>query len=405
MKKVIISLLVLTSIYACQKQSQTIMPAEGVEGGPEYGVADISNTTKSQMTSKVNGFSFNLLSTLWEGDSELVVSPLSLAEAVAMTASGARGETFDQMVDALGLQGYDNNTLNAYFKYLSEHVRSTGNPVLKVANSLWYSNAFPAYKSYIENLSSNYSSDIFSFGKNVQIGKALNSWCSENTDGKINNIVDDNLSADLILANAVYFMALWSVPFPEKTTSEAFYKADGSSKPVDMMSVRSSGFKYSKTDNAEILELPYKGGEYAMDIILPAEGHSIESVLADGNLDAMICGLEYRHVNVKMPKFKIAFNSDDMASSFRALGMKDAFSPSADFSGISSVPMSIDKIIHNTIISVDHKGTEAAAATIIQMEGSLPQEEQYIDFVADRSFLFIIRQLPTNVVLFAGIKN
>jgi serpin B len=165
-------------------------------------------------------------------------------------------------------------------------------------------------------------------------------------------------------------------------------------------------FPYAEGEGFQALELPYDGGELSMVILLPDEGQfgDFEESLNIGQLYWVVDNLASRNAELTMPKF--TYESEfSLAQTLVAMGMPDAFSTSADFSGIDGTPgrLMITDVIHKAFVLVDEAGTEAAAATaVIFAETSAPNGQEPIVFTVDRPFVFFIRDIETDTILFIG---
>lgn len=368
-----------------------------------------------------NAFAFDLYQSLRDEDGNLLYSPYSISEALAMAYGGARGETARQMAGTLHLS-LPQEHLPPVFKALDLQLESRGSGAqsntsgfdLHIANALWGQEGYPFLPEYLDRLAGNYGSSVkaVDFRQTQDAVAAINTWASENTEGRIPTIVSDLVpSTTLVLANAVYFNAKWSDPFDEEDTyEEPFYLLDGQAEQTPMMH-QSGEFRYAEGDGYQAIELPYQGGQVAMAILLPATGRfpEIEEQLSYERMQEVLAGLAVEDVILTMPKF--SFASDfGLSGSLAALGMPVAFSPdSADFSGMAErrpelAPIFIGAVAHRAFIEVDEKRTEAAAVTALEAAGSAPLSTTPPPKVMkiDRPFIFLIRDLETDAILFVG---
>jgi serpin B len=211
--------------------------------------------------------------------------------------------------------------------------------------------------------------------------------------------------------NAIYLKAPWLEPFPASDTKDApFTNADGTTVQVPMMRTQLS-LLHAQGDGWQAVEIPYVGGSLAMTVVVPDAGRlaEIEGRLADGLMDTVVTTSGTKTVRLAMPRFDIE-TKVELARVMAALGMPTAFDPDrADFSAMVE-PASpnadqrrlfIDLIVHQANITVDEKGTEAAAATAVVMrESSAPGSPVVVDL--DRPFLYAVRDVPTGAILFLG---
>jgi len=240
--------------------------------------------------------------------------------------------------------------------------------------------------------------------------KIINDWVSEQTHDRINDLLPEgSITGDtrLVLTNAIYFLADWLTKFPDTLTkNQTFTRIDGSQVTVPMMNLSSGSVKllYYDSGNCRILELPYKGKRLAMDLILPNAGtyNNFEQNISAEVISHLVNGLDsVGLVSVRIPKFEFATQSISLKNAFMNLGMEEPFSFSADFSGITNIDLFISDIFHKAFIKVDESGTEAAAATGVIFADSIPAPPPP-QFVADRPFIFFIRDTMTCAILFMG---
>jgi serpin B len=211
----------------------------------------------------------------------------------------------------------------------------------------------------------------------------------------------------MVLTNAVYFKGKWEQEFDKKLTKDGpFACGDGSKKDVPLMH-KTGEMWYAETDDLQAVELGYKGNETAMTVLLPkkADGLAgVEQKLSADTLAAVAKGLRHEKVILTLPRFK-AETKYKLNAPLIALGMKDAFGGGADFTGMHSSmeKLYIAFVVHKAFVDVNEEGTEAAAATGVMMQTtSMRPPTQTVIFRADHPFLFVIRDTPTNTVLFAG---
>jgi serpin B len=160
-------------------------------------------------------------------------------------------------------------------------------------------------------------------------------------------------------------------------------------------------FRYGRTEWIRVLELPYVSNRFSMIILLPRLGPKlveVEKTLSPALIEQLRQRCETQVVSISLPRFRLA-SDIDLKRPLTAMGMPLAFSEMrADFSGITlGKPFFIEDALHKACVDVDEAGTEGAAATLISFARSGPEL-----FVADRPFLFLIRDNETGVILFLG---
>ena len=341
------------------------------------------------------------------GNNNVFISPLSLSLALAMTASGAEGDTYNQMVSTMGLGDMDLQALYGHFEQLTGALESADTSVaMEMANSIWVHEDFPVKPAFSNGARRHFSAEIGSVDFNSPDGaRRINSWCCEKTHGKICQVVDRTPDWKMALVNAVYFKAAWKEAFT-RTENGTFKGLDGSDSKVQFL-LKKDSMDYAEDGDFQMVELPYgERGRFVLDVILPKADFGKAPAMSQARFDSLSAALGRRRVNFKMPEFKIE-STLRLADILAEMGMPLAFSPAAQFGGISEQPLMIDNVLQKTYIDLNKEGTEAAAVTVISMRLTSVGpgfEQPYIDFIADRPFLFIIRERTTGAIMFLGQK-
>jgi len=358
-----------------------------------------------------SGFALDLYQKIRDTDGNLFFSPYSISIALAMTYAGARGDTAQQMADALNFT-LPQERLHPAFDALDLALASQCNENFKlnIANSLWGQVGFNFYNEFLDVLARNYGAGmrLLNFWENPEAARIkINDWVSEQTENKIENLIqegDIDTLTRLVLANAIYFKASWVHAFPEDLTEDnTFTLLNGAQVTVPMMSwFGGETIHYAEGDGYQTVELPYKDTSMSMLILMPAldRFEEFESTLTAKRVNEIVGNLENHEVIVKMPKFRFEA-SLGLKDTLAGMGMPMAFSDQADFSGIATDNLKISKVLHKAFISVNENGTEAAAATAVIMSlTALPL--QPITVSIDHPFIFLIRDTNTGAVLFLG---
>jgi serpin B len=371
-----------------------------------------------------NAFAFDLYHAIAGGENNLLFSPYSLSQALAMMYARARAETAQEIADTLHFS-LPQERLHPAFNALDLDLRSRASPPpeskpgnkgqeigfeLNIANAVWGQQGYPYRSEYLGLLAQNYGAglQLVDFQKSAEEAvKVINHWVSEATNNRIRNILD-SLDSDtrLVLANAVYFNAGWDMPFDEENTySEPFHLLDGQTKNVDMMH-QTESFPYSEGESWQAVELPYSNRDFGMAIILPREGQfrQIEEQMTGQWVKDVLQKIQVHEVILSMPKFRFETTAIQLRNTLSEMGMPGAFSSKADFSGISDEPLDIDSLLHKAFIQVDEKKTEAAAVTVLEEAptGPAPELPEAYEMRIDRPFIFLIRDKRTNTILFVG---
>ncbi len=361
-------------------------------------------------------FAADLYQQLREEEGNLFFSPHSISVALAMTYAGARGETADQMAETLHFT-LPQDDLHASFNALDlalQHDEETDEETftLNIANSLWAEETYDFRDEFLDLLARNYGAGLrlVDFINQYEAArKAINTWVEQKTEDKIKDLIPEGGVTDLtrlVLANAIYFNAKWAHTFPEDRTQDgAFTTADGSEVTVPMMSWDKPQFvPYAQGDGYQAIELPYRGGDASMVILVSDAGTlaEFEAELTGERLQRIIDSMETKGVALTMPKFEYDATTS-LADTLSAMGMPDAMDPNrADFSGMDGTrDLYITDVFHKAYVAVDEEGTEAAAATaVVASLESMPQID--VELTIDRPFIYLIRDTETGAVLFLG---
>ena len=357
-----------------------------------------------------NAFTFDLLRAVRQHakGANIFISPLSISMALNMTLNGAAGATADEMRAALHEAGYSQEDINACTHELREALMKVDpKTTISIANSIWHRKGETLRAPFLEANRTYYGAEVRPLDfASPQAPKQINDWCAQQTNGKIPQIVNQ-IPADafLYLINAVYFKGSWAQTFDRDETQKAkFHKANGAMQEVNMMH-QQDDFRYGSNDICQLLEMRYGNGAFGMVIMLPRKDKTTRDVVASlSKLWKQTEQLSTEEVNLYLPRFRAECQYDLAESVLPTMGMKAAFTPEADFSGISNKPLRISGVIHKTFVEVDENGTTAAAATSVEAElMSMPiREKEPVLFRVDHPFVFAIRERSTGAILFIG---
>ena len=341
-------------------------------------------------------------------DENFCLSPASAMWALAMSANGADGKTAKEIYTALGYPAayQSREAFNGMQHAGIEKMKEDNDKYLQIniANSIWIDNKIDVKELFKNTSERYYNAAVRSVPLSTAAGE-ISSWCSKETNGRINNIIDRLPStSQMAIVNALWFKGQWLSSFMKEATSkQKFKKADGKTIDVDMM--KGARFApYYEDDFIQATARPFDNFEYSMLFILPREGISteaaIERIAQIYNSD--FANGEKYYFDLEVPKFKIEFGAD-ITPILKEMGIKRAFTQKADFSGISNSELSIDNVIQKNYISIDEVGVEAAGATALMRCGFMPpppEKEKRIRL--DRPFIFIIRENNSGAILFIG---
>jgi len=368
------------------------------------------NSTQAHLVESGNSFAFDIFRKVVEGadkSENIIISPLSISYALSMTLNGANGTTRDAMLDALRLNDITPEEINSSYKDLTDALLTIDKRVLmSIANSVWTENDFKVKDSFIDILTRYYDADSEGFDINDETAPGkINAWIEDKTNGLIKDMVEKlNDNTVMLLINAVYFKGKWQSQFDkDKTVQSLFYKPDGTEITVPMMK-QQEDFKVYSGNGFSMAEFAYGQGNFVMDIILPDDKDGIASLLpqiTDPAFKTWANGLYKRELNLSMPRYKFGFKKQ-LKDILTGMGMGIAFNDGADFTNIAETPpLLINDVTHQAFIETNEEGTEAAAATIVDIGlTSMPPEP--LVFNLDHAFLFIIRETTTNSIIFMG---
>lgn len=357
-----------------------------------------------------NAFAFDLYRELKNDDGNIFFSPFSISTALAMTYAGAAGETAAEMADALYFPGDGGELHPSYGALLASLDRGSAMEgyILAPANRLWGQTGYAFLPSFLDVTGTHYQAgfEALDFASGPEVCRlTINKWVEEKTAGTIEELLPQappviTAQTKLVLTNAIYFKGNWQTKFDtEETEERPFFRADGSDVNVPMMYTKAC-FPRLFLDDAVVLELPYQGRDLSMILVSPNDFGglpAIEERLGAELLDDWIGRLEPDTIEVYLPRFKME-SSFSLSGAMEALGMELAFTPAADFSGITGSPgLYISAILHKGFVEVNEEGSEAAAATAVVMTDSFE-----LPFNGNHPFLFLIRDNLTGSVLFLG---
>ncbi len=408
MKKIVLSFAIVLisasfmSMTSCERTVDNTTP-----GDP---VPIELNLKQRQVVNAANEFAFDLfipMVTEPKGQGNMMISPFSVTSALSMTLNGAAGETFNAMRHALRYDGKPIEEINeTYQKLMKDMVPVDPRVTLEIANSVWVERKLTVKKPFIDALKIWYLAEAKSI--NVADPGAVdmvNGWIEDKTHDKIQKMLE-SLDPDLamLLINAVYFNGKWRYQFDKDNTSEKpFFITTDFPVQVPMMFQHES-LAVTYANNSTLVELPYGQGNYSMVVMLPDEGFSASEVaiaITPENWSTWMTGLKQgiTDVNLTLPRFKYEYKrtlNDDLT----ALGMGIAFSGGADFSKISDEDLQISRVLHQTSIETNEEGSEAAAATVVEIvRTSMPM---ITTVNVNRPFLYFIRETTTGTIVFMG---
>jgi serpin B len=374
-------------------------PLANDTGWTQEGVQEVVNAN--------NKFAFELYSQLAKNETgNIFYSPYSIFSALTMTYEGAGGETAEEMKNVLHLPEISILRPN-FARIYNEINKRTDAYELRTGNALWLQKDYPFYDNYKKIVEEYYGGKAANvdFEKETEKSReTINSFIAEQTNNKIKELIPKGVLTHetvAVLTNAIYFKGTWEYKFDESQTREEDFKVTSNKTvKVQMMHMREVKLNYSDLGNLQILELPYKGGEISMLVLLPrGDLKDIESNLTLEKISQYRSRMMETEISVSLPKFEFS-TKYELGGTLQNLGMKKAFiSGVADFSRMSpnGKGLFISFVLHQAYIKVDEEGTEAAAATAVGISKTAA-----MTFRADHPFIFIIQERKTGNILFIG---
>jgi serpin B len=342
-------------------------------------------------------------------DNNLFISPLSVAMALGMTYNGADGETQAAMQQALELEGMSVQHVNEAYRDLIDLLFEL-DPLVQfdLANSIWYRENITFEQAFLDVNRDYFDATVSGLDFSLPSApNTINAWVRENTGGKIEEIVASPIPLGVVmyLINAVYFKGTWTYQFDRDLTQDApFTLLTGNAQAVEMMSYAGEAdLSYTTTDLFEAVDLPYGGQAFTMTVLLPREGVHVDAVvdaLDSESWNSWMSGLAETSAIVSMPKFTLEYEIE-LKDVLEALGMGVAFTGAANFSKMRPEnDLFISKVTHKTFVDVYEEGTEAAAATSVEI--GLTCACGPFEFRVDRPYVFAIREKHSGTIIFMG---
>lgn len=416
MKQIIITFALLL-LVACAQQDAD---------GRTISLPNADNTTLKEPASYPeanNRVAIDLYKALNKQGENLFFSPWSIFSALSMVYEGADGNTATELAKTLYLFGEDTSR-HAYFAAMQELLNAKNEYTIENANALWIDQTFPILTSYKDVVTRYYAGDAMNtdfINASEPARLAINAWVETKTHGKIKDIIKE-LSGDTraVLVNAIYFKGSWTEEFDEKLTKdEDFYLTPKDAIKVPLMRKYGDTYNYGENDLLQLIELPYKGENLSMVILLPKAKtlDLLEEELSADTLADWKNLMRERKVDIFVPKFRLETDYD-LKDTLKLLGINDAFKEwEAKFTKLydheklqeqcypESCNIFISKVLHKAFVEVNEEGTEAAAATAVIFEvviTSVRIPEPTPQFRADHPFIFLIQERTTGNILFMG---
>jgi serine protease inhibitor len=368
---------------------------------------------QEKLASANTGFAFDLLKQIAgeQPGTNIFISPFSVSTVLQMVANGAAGDTKAEMQRVLKTTGLPAETLNAAVKDLNQLLNSQTNVILNLANAIWYQEGFHLKPGFVSDNQNFFAAKLagVDFGK-PKSAQTINDWADTSTRGKIKEVVQFPFPplTRVILANAIYFKGKWDRPFDKQATKDHTFNVLSGGTPKQVPTMWQHGhFNYQQGDGFQAVQLPYAGGRLQMYLFLPDTNSSPAKLLAELNAQTwqskILPGFRDRDGTLAFPRFKLDYDVT-LNEPLKALGMRQAFGSSADFSAMADEPLFMSEVKQKSFVEVNEEGTEAAAVTTVTMRAeAVFRPEKPFEMIVDRPFLFMIGDDSTKSILFMSV--
>lgn len=403
----VLGVALLGTILGCSRAEKD---KQGEQFEPEPAIAVPDEDLKA-LAEGNNAFAIDLYKKVAEEhEGNLILSPYSISSALAMTYAGARGQTATEMATALHFR-LPQERLHPAFRGMNDSLNASGRGgrnEVAIANSLWKQKGFAVEPNFSAVIGNNYAGSLqeANFAGDAEGSiRAINEWTEKHTKGRIKSPLRQEMitqQTQLVLVNTVYFQGRWNEQFEKsKTRQDDFEIEPGRKVPVMMMCRADTHIRYAETADYSLLELPYIGDRWAMVFLVPTKRFGLREVerkLTAKQLSEALQLLTPATRLLNIPRFKMNA-AYQLPSVLKELGMRSAFSPSANFTGLCRSPrLQIADVMHGVSTEVDETGTVAAAATVVTMQ----KVSDPIPLRIDQPFILIIVDKKSHAIAFVG---
>ena len=340
---------------------------------------------------------------------DYIVSPLSMQFLLGMILNGAQGATADEICDVLGYGAGEIEDVNQFCQSMLEQLpKLDKQTTLSIANAIFVDDGWPLLDSYKSTVGKAYNAKLsnLDFSKGAASAKVINRWCSDQTHGMIDKVLETTDPAMLCyLLNALYFKSQWKEKFNKSNTAEETFTDEAGNKSTVKMMKQNESFSYQHNDVFKIVRMPYGNGAFSMIALLPQEGKTIADALdeiKESGWRETLRSMVHCDVDLWLPRFETKYHIDlnDILSD---MGMPTSFTNSADFKAMSQDALKLSFVQQDAVIKVDEEGTEAAAISMAgMMKETAAEPGERVVFHADHPFLYFITEASTGAILFAG---
>jgi len=374
--------------------------------------SNIEDEQIEEMSAASNALGFLTLTELHENEGKqdnIFVSPTSLYSALLLAYNGASGETKEDFSELLDITEWTEEEVNETMYVLADRLRKDTNDMeVTTANSLWLADTYTFQTDYKKTMETYFDAHMEAMDKTDDASAdKINKWVQNKTNDKIEEIIEPPLQSNFValLVNVLYFNGNWQFEFPEEGTEDDTFYATDKDIEVPFMQLEEE-LAYMENDNVEAVQLPYGEGEMMMEVYLPKEAEDMSDFLTTTfpeQRENWKNAFNKATGTVHMPKFELEYDIV-LNDVLQELGLEHAFSDQADFSSLveESEALRISEVKQKTFLDVNEKGTEAAAATSVEIEETSLIIDEEFDMHIDRPFVFTITDTETDAILFLG---
>ncbi len=397
-----------------EPKDEPTVEEENIFDAPYAARKEISlGAAQQEISREMNKFAWKLFAKTFENKEKtnLMTSPYSLLQDLLMLSNGVEGETLEEIKTVLEIEEFSMEEVNQYILQFNEGlVEADPRTRYRTDNSIWYKNYLTLQPHFAENIAKYYKAETFPATMNTATLDSINQWTKERTFGRIPQFLD-KLSYDTqaVLINTVYFRAKWRKELDEKDTEDGIFRNEDGREEAAKMIPCHMGALYIEGEAYQATSRDLGNKAYAMDFILPKEGVSAGKALAE-----YVDELNEKRIAPMVKLFFPRFESEsktELAEVLHAMGIERMFNPAngADFR-LFDTGSFVGHVMQKTSITVDEQGTEAAAATEVEIwasegGGGSVKEPEYVIMTLDRPFFYAIRETSTNTPLFIGYQG
>lgn len=375
--------------------------------GPAIGREGPKDPSRLTTGMRARRFDQRLFAALLESSARKNIgySPFSVSTTLDLLTLGADGDTLRQLVQSRGTDIDSMTHRQSVPQFIAS--LSDGDAILRVSSSVWLRSGARPRPAFSIAAKALFAADV----KNVDFAKsstidAINGWAKENTGGLISRVVDAlEPESEFVIGNTAYFKGKWAFSIdPGKTSAGPFSTIRGGTKQVQLMRA-SIKVPYLEKDDWHAIALPYKGRKLEMVVVTAKDPKGSSSVLQkmlSAGFPSVIepAAFSDREAFVVFPRFKVEYGAD-LTKHMSQLGLTKVFGGQANFGHMTSSKVNDLSILHRAVVDVNEEGTEAAASTAViatREAGAVPP----VQFLADRPFMFLIRDRASGAVFFQG---